>query len=594
VTSGRLRAAALALVLAAAFGARAAADEAEDLLEKAAALEDEGKVAEATQLYAEILEKYPDNARAYNNFGAVLLHAGKKEEAKKAFRKASELDPAYDTPLNNLGYLYLVDEDYENAGVALRAAAELNANNERTLNNLRALYIVQDEYADAAAEWEKLSRFAPENARIKQDLAGIYIKLGDFAAAEKWAKATLALDAANTDARFNLVFIYRMTSRPAEAERVLAGLAQTNPDDADVRSALRDVYLGQGKLEDALAAARATVELSPGPDAYLGLAAVLYEMRRYDEGVEACDRALALRDDAAARNMKGRGLYLAGRYDEAEAELSMAVARESGFADGHRNLADVYYQQWRFDLALEHYRAAARLDPRDERSRVMIGYCLYQSGDLDGAARVFGDALATFPENAKALNGMAAVARARGDTEAAVDYCLKALAVSPENAEALNTVGVLYGELNDFESSYQYLKRLVALAPGPAYAYANFGVTAARLGKWEEARAAFEAAAAREPGDLQAQAGLALAAARTAKWAQADAAAAAAAAIDAENPIELYARALLAAKNGDRAGRDECLAAVAAAKERWDKEGAVADALTALVFEEAAALAAKK
>ena len=573
-----------------------AQESADEMIERAGRLEQEGKIAEAVQLYGEILEKYPDNAQAYNNFGAVLLRAGKAEEAKFAFEKASELDAAYDTPLSNLGYIYLViEEDYEQALPPLLAALEINPYNDSALNNLRAFYIVQDRYAEAATEWERLSRNAPDNARIKRDLADIYVKLGDFAAAEKWAKATLALDADNVDARLNLAFVYRFTGRLAEAEKLLVKLARAQPDEADVQIALRDVYYAGGKLEEALEPAKAVIELEPSTaENYLALARLYFELRRYDEGLAACDHALQLRDDAMGRNLRGWGLYRAGRMDEAEAELSLAVARDDKFADAHRNLADVYYQKWLFEQALDHYDKAYRVDPRDGRALVMTGYCYYQLGDTEQAEVVFDKALTLFPDNVKALNGKAAVARARGDKEEALALSVKVIDASPGNAEALNTAGVLSAETGDFEASYNYLKKLVEMGPEPSYAYANFGVAAVRTDRWSEARDAFATAATGNPRDFQAQSGLAVAAAELGELDEAEAALDAAEEMSPTNPIVLYGRALLAGARGDAASRDEYLGRVLARKREWDDEGMVADVLTEYVFEQAEAAAGKQ
>jgi tetratricopeptide (TPR) repeat protein len=578
----------------AAYGAPAG-ETADEMLERAARLEDEGKTAEAVQLYGEIIEKYPDNAQAYNNFGALLVSAGKIPEAKYAFEKAAELDPDYDTPRNNLGYIYLrVEGDFEKAGPLLVAAVELNPYNESALNNLRYYYILQDKYEEAAAEWEKLSRLAPDSARIKRDLADIYIKLGDFDAGEKWAKATLALDADDLDARLNLAFIYRLTGRLGEAEKLLVKLAKTGADVVEVQVALRDVYFARGKYEDALAAAKAVTETGEeaGPEDFLALARIYYELGQYDDGLAACDRALQMRDDAAGHNIKGAGLYLAGRLDEAETELSLAVAREDRFADAHRNLADVYYQKWLFAEALGHYEKAYELNPGDQRALVMSGYCYYQLGDAEAAEAVFDDVLEEFPDNVKALSGKAAVLRARGDARGAYSYSARAVERSPGNAEALNTAGVLAAEVGDFDKSYEYFERLLALEPGPAYTYGNFGVAAVRTGRWEEAREAFEEALARDPKDFQARAGLALVAA-TLEPAKAAGAIAAAEELSPTNAVVLYARALEADAQGDAAARDEYLARVLEQKRGGEEKGLIFDVLSAYVFEKAEAAGEK-
>ncbi len=384
--------------------------------------------------------------------------------------------------------------------------------------------------------------------------------------------------------------MYRLTGRLAEAEKLLVKLAQAQTDDPDVLIALRDVYYANGKLEEALEPARAVAELEPSvPGNHLALARIYFEIRRYDDGLAACDRALELRDDATARNLKGWGLYRAGRLDQAEAELSLAVARDDNFADAHRNLADVYYQKWLFAQALDHYAKAYRVEPSDARALVMTGYCQYQLGEVDKADAIFDGALDEFPDNVKALNGKAAVARSRGEKEEALAYSTRALEASPSNAEALNTAGVLSAETGDFAASYEYLKKLVEMGPEAGYAYANLGVAAVRTGRWAEARDAFAAAAAKDPRDFQAQVGWALAAAKVERLDEAEAALASAADMNPISPIVLYARALLADARGDAAARDEYMAFVLERKKEWDDKGLVADVLTAFVFEQAEA-----
>lgn len=562
-------------------------DPADEMLAKAARLEEEGRLADAVQLYGEILAAYPDHPRAYNNFGAVLLRSGKYDEAKKAFERATALDPSYPTPLNNLGYLYLLLEDYVQSESYLSKAAELDPNNESTLNNLRACYIVQDHYEEAAARWEKLAALAPSNARIRQDLSDIYLKLAKLDLAEKWARETAKLDPRNVEAHLNLALVMRLTGRGEEALAILDKAAVIAPDDLTVKVSRRDTLANLKRWEEARDAAQAVVDAEPSPENYYVLATILYELGEYDEGIAACVDGLARRDDAAGYSLLGYGYSLAGRLNEAEEALAKALARNDGLAETRRNLGDVFYQKGLYAAAKEQYDKAFQLEPANPWPLAMSGYCLFLLGDKTGAGITFEKVLATWPTNVKALAGLAAVRREEGKTDEALALATKAVELAPRNPDALNNLGIIYGDAGDFENSYKYLKKLVELGNHELYSLANLGVAAARTGRWKEARDAFEAAVALNPKDVQSQAGLGLAYAQLGEKKAAEQTLAAAEALAPDYPVALYARVVLAEKDGDKDRRAELIKRLLVVKIQWGPEAEKADALIKYAFEKA-------
>jgi hypothetical protein len=103
---------------------------------------------------------------------------------------------------------------------------------------------------------------------------------------------------------------------------LLAGLLLQEPAaDAAGYEALvaRGVSLGrEGKLEEARAAFERALELDPGrPEAFVERGGLAFLEKRYLDAARDLERALALEEDAYARDLLASCLFLAGRTDEA-------------------------------------------------------------------------------------------------------------------------------------------------------------------------------------------------------------------------------------------------------------------------------------
>ncbi|PRY46175.1 tetratricopeptide repeat protein [Umezawaea tangerina] len=101
------------------------------------------------------------------------------------------------------------------------------------------------------------------------------------------------------------------------------------------------------------------------PDDYrswsmVGLAARL--LRRLDQAEDAMDRALAIRSTTAARLRRAHVLQWQGRFAEAYAEFETCLADAGEFRDYvHQHAGKCRYDEGKWDLALDHFRAALRL-----------------------------------------------------------------------------------------------------------------------------------------------------------------------------------------------------------------------------------------
>jgi len=141
-----------------------------------------------------------------------------------------------------------------------------------------------------------------------------------------------------------------------------------------------------------------------------------------EEAVAALDRATALNPGSAeAHHQHGQGLVVAGRDSAALAEYRRALALEPGRAVTYQEIAFVFLLEGRNADAAAWCDSALAADPRFVRAYLVRGRARLLQGDLAGAERDAGDAvaLARGGDAVAALGLQAILSAARGDTAGA-------------------------------------------------------------------------------------------------------------------------------------------------------------------------------
>jgi tetratricopeptide (TPR) repeat protein len=178
----------------------------EVLLYKARAFRDLGRLAEAEQVYREIIRQRPNYWPAYNQLGFVLFRNGSYSQAAEAFEQGAHVAPRVALLFNNLGsmYLRLADKD---KGAKKKAEESFRQSLERSKNelaylNLGTMAFETGDYTKALADFVEARNLQPKNDVVWRNIADCYAMLGD-----QW----------------------QVMSNYAEAARVLSEALQVNP-----------------------------------------------------------------------------------------------------------------------------------------------------------------------------------------------------------------------------------------------------------------------------------------------------------------------------------------------------------------------------
>ncbi len=197
--------------------------------------------------------------------------------------------------------------------------------------------------------------------------------------------------------------------------------------------------------------------------------------RTGDGGAAAIQKALALDPGLAeAHALEANRLRLAGRRDEAVAELELALRLDPKSQEVNFHAGFIFYEDRRFADAARHFGEAAALSEMDFGSAGMMMSALAALGDQEGTRRAarmtlerVEKTLAQDRSNGFALSmGVLALAMI-GERETAQQWIGRALLLDPDNLMMqYNFACALSLHLKDAEGALELLGSVLARSPG--------------------------------------------------------------------------------------------------------------------------------
>jgi Flp pilus assembly protein TadD len=184
------------------------------------------------------------------------------------------------------------------------------------------------------------------------------------------------------------------------------------------------------------------------------------------ERVEVGDnnkKKVGLEGSAKEHLQTGREYLMAGRLNEAIAELSTAASLDPQLSEAHNLLGVAYNQKGFGDRAKDSFERAVKNDPQDVETLNNLGFALYQNGNY----------------------------------RAAVDRLKRAAKLAPTDERVLNNLGLALCRLGKFDDAYKSFAR----AAGPLVGNLNIAKMLERFGREDDAIHYYENARQIDPGN---------------------------------------------------------------------------------------------
>lgn len=215
--------------------------------------------------------------------------------------------------------------------------------------------------------------WAEESAWTLLDQGLKQMRKGRLARAERLFDAAVRRDARCQDAYYYLGLISEKKKLQRKAEDYFGKVTDKSPTFALAAERLGQAALRRGDKEKALEHLQVYVKERPSGQAYMQVATVQLDLKKYKE-----------------------------------AELSLAEAKKT--LRGNLDLAEMYGRLYleteRFGEALEAYRTITKKIPIDNRARFLCGNCLERLDRLEDAKREYRQVLERDPYHALTLRAL--------------------------------------------------------------------------------------------------------------------------------------------------------------------------------------------
>jgi len=393
----------------------------------------QGRYEEALPWYKMAKEQQADDIGCWINLANTYTHLKRYLDAEHMLEQAAQLDPEYKTLMDVWVSWYISQNRAKEAIAYLQPHLENDWDGQVHLLMSRAMQKADKKEESA----ELLERYLADNpwADLLWNELGVtlyHLKRHDKAD-EAYRKA-LALESGSTIYASNLINTLHQAGRNeeavTEAERWLVRTERQEPN--------AHFWNHQGlaldkldRYDQAAEAYRKALALEPCEPVYAGnLVDSLCQAGRNEEAVTEAERWLALEErqepNAYLWNQLGLALYNLRRYEQAVEAFQKALAREPGNATYAGNIVDSLRQVGRAEEAVTEAERWLAQEERQEPNAYFwnqLGLALYNLRRYEQAVEAFQKALAREPGNATYAGNIVDSLCQAGQAEEAVAFC---------------------------------------------------------------------------------------------------------------------------------------------------------------------------
>ena len=309
---------------------------------------------------------------------AVTLHQqGRLADAEQLYRDALRTMPQDFSALHMLGILKLQQGHAEEALRLIGAAIEIDQNSTAAHSNRGLALVALKRHQEALESFDLALAIDPRNAVTHSSRADAFRELGQTAAALRGYDLALEFDPRLVSALINRGVLLRELGRLTEALADNDAALVIAPDDAEAWNNKGVVLHGLGRVDEALSSYERAILLRPDYiDALLNRGNVLLMLRRPADAMASYQRALTLRPDLAeGYSSRGHALYDLGQFEEALASYDVALKLNPGSCEAAINRARTLCKLDRHEEALSEYEQLRRTKPATPNLAADLAYC---------------------------------------------------------------------------------------------------------------------------------------------------------------------------------------------------------------------------
>ncbi len=433
----------------------------------------------AEELIKRAINFKPDNPSYYNNLGIVCKEQNKLKEAIYCYQQALQFKPSYAEANNNLAVIYNEQGKLEEAVIYYQQALKFNSNYVEAHYNLGITLRKQSKLVEAIASYQQALALNPNHAGIYYNLGIVLNEQNKTDEAISYYKKALKINLQHAESHHNLGNIYREQQNFEQAVLHYQQAIRLKPNFPQACNNLGYSYLLQNQLANAVTQFEQTLELQPDfvlAHNYLGLAFI--RQGNDAKAVETLQQAITLKFDyAEAYANLGVAFQRQGHLDKAMDCLQRAINLEATSVDAPIYLGNVYVERAEFDKAHEYYQKAFENHSATALQLLLQTTLHWQNtGKLAQAKFAYQWILQTYPNHPDALHFLGIIANAEDDNDKAIELIQQAITQNPDIPSFHNNLGHCLWHQGRLTAAIESYHRALAIQPNYASAYNNLGI----------------------------------------------------------------------------------------------------------------------
>ncbi|MBL0142263.1 MAG: tetratricopeptide repeat protein [Betaproteobacteria bacterium] len=343
---------------------------------------------------------------------AAVHQAGRLAEAADIYRQVLKAIPGQSDALHLLGLVSLQQGDAETAARLIGESVKQAADNANAHNNLGAALLQLGRIGEAQACFDRAIAANPGYPEAHNNRGNVLVRLGRFEDALASYDRAMQLGLANSTLHYNRGVALQNLGRTPEALAACDAALALEPAYADAHHNRGEALLALGQAAAALDSYDHEIGLAEGrADAHRGRGTALMALGRLDEALAGFGRSLALDPQLpGARYGRAVALLKLARLDAALADCELAIEREPGNARLHFLHGVVLSELKRLDEARDACARAIAIDPEVPFAYGHWLHLLMQLCDWNGIQDVIGTTLARVREGKQAADPFTLIA----------------------------------------------------------------------------------------------------------------------------------------------------------------------------------------
>lgn len=389
-------------------------------------------------------------------------------------KNSNELIERYEQMLNGAASYYFdtdeideISDYYESKGQlpkslnAIEFGLKLHPDNEG-LKLKQARYLLYLDRAEEAKKiMSKLADYSPDATLVRAELLFIDSRIEE---AHALMLSLLDSDDIREDICFDAMDIYADYDYFDELLEFVAKAETVLPDSKDLLREIAAICEERMEYEQAVVFYNKLIDKDPySLSDWFSLAKVEALLKHYDKAIEACDFALAVKEnDESILSFKGYCYYDSGQYEKAIDQFMEYAAVTKDKSVAYELIGECYIKKNDFDNALAFFHRALDLDPANSNICYQLATCYYDLGRLKEAIVYLQDTLSLDERDDEAHSFLGEILLKEGDYDRAYRHLTRSLELNQDDKETLRLKGEAclhleyYGEAAEvFESVLQ-------------------------------------------------------------------------------------------------------------------------------------------